>query len=152
MPALVYFEDALTRREVDTPWNGRPFGVVYGAGVSPKTAVAYDDTAYHVEVKDGRRYRTITADDFPGQLVVAKLWTPGASSGLRAIEKRLLVTRDDGFVTFAEVEGRGRRLGDGTRDHERGEILKNRKALEYLAARRRAMSPATVAAAFGKGR
>lgn len=141
MAPRLYFEDALTGREVETPWNGRSYSAAGPAGASPRRDVIYDDTAFAVDVDLGRgRHRTVTAEDFPGRLVVAKLWSPGVTAGLRAVQRRLLVSRDDGFVAPSELRGRV------THDA----LLTNHKALEYLAARRRAMSSATVERAFGK--
>ena len=52
----------------------------------------------------------------------------------------LLIADGDGFVTLDKVDGRGAMSRDSYgrpfRDHVRGEILSNRAALEWIAARR----------------
>ncbi len=140
MAGRTYFVDALTGEELSHPLNGRADTGCGANGASPVTAVQYEDTAWQVYLQVGRKTVTVTAADFPGRLVVAKMWGPGNGKGARAIERRLLIADGDGFVTLDKVDGRGAMSRDSYgrpfRDHVRGEILSNRAALEWIAARR----------------
>lgn len=141
MASRIYFIDALTGTEIDTNLNGREYSGTGACGASPRTGIAYDDATWSVEVVMGRgEYRTVTAADFPGRLVIAKMWHPGRGEGERVIQNRLLIAREDGFATLNEVAPRGQMsrgsCGDAYRKHERGEILRDRNALAWIARRR----------------
>lgn len=146
MPSRIYFYDAVTGDELrDHPLQGVMFTGTDANGASPKTGVQYTDTAWSVVGQKGRTPVTITAADFPGHLVVAKIWGSGDGSDARYVERRLLITERDGFVPLNKAPAKGRwerdSYGQRFRDHERGEILGDRRALEWIAAHRPRANP-----------
>lgn len=143
MTTKLYFIDALTNEEIPCEWNGWFPCAVDATAVSPSSRIQYTDTTWSVVVKPGPykgRERTITAADFPGRVVKVKAWV-GGGNGRPGVtrDSRLLVTREMGFVALNEAEGRGEavRTTDGrtVKLHVRGEILRDRRALEWIARR-----------------
>ena len=124
MASRVYFYDALTREEIVCEHSGSEPRRSHSGATSLRTGIKFEDTYFRVEVKSRGRNVVITADDFGGRLVVVCDWSPG---GYR--NYRLLVSERDGFRYCCGGEV------DGT-------ILNNRKALEWIAARRAARQSA----------
>lgn len=118
MASRLYFFDALTGEELTTfAHHGAEPRMGHGSGVSARSGVRYTDTSWGVTVMSRGKRVEITAADFPGRLVVVKDWCGGT-----VISRELLITEGDGFVRSDDVA--------------RAEILGDRKALEWIAARR----------------
>jgi hypothetical protein len=124
MPSRVYFYDAMTREEIVCEHSGSEPRRSHGGAASPRTNVSFDDTYLMVEVKSRGRNVVITADTFGDRLVVVCDWSTG---GYRKYS--LLVSERDGFRYCQKGDV------DGT-------IMHNRKALEWIAARRAARQSA----------
>ena len=140
MPSRCYFIDAITNEEIPCEWNGWFPCAEDAAGASPKTGVQYPDTMWSVQAsRTPRTFEThkITAADFPGRLVKVKLWCSGITAP--GAEYRVLITEEMGFVRLDKARARGEMsrdcYGRPYRMHERAEILRNRKALAWMAAR-----------------
>ena len=139
MPSRCYFIDALTNEEIPCEWNGWFPAGEDASAASPASGIQYTDTMWCITVKPApyaRGERKITAADFPGRLVVVKLWHSGVTRP--GADYRMLVTREMGFALLSEVQGRGpARTADGVtwREHVRGEIRRDRRALEWIARR-----------------
>lgn len=140
VPSKIYFIDALTNEEIPCEWNGWFPAAMDASVASPASRTQFTDTTWGVTVKPGPytgKARTITAADFPGRVVKIKEWVSGITRPGASF--RLLASREMGFVALNEVEGRGEsvRTSDGrmVRLHVRGEILRDRRALEWIARR-----------------
>jgi len=139
MPSRCYFIDALTNEEIPCEWNGWFPAGEDASAASPASGIQYTDTMWCITVKPApyaRGERKITAADFPGRVVKVKLWHSGITRP--GADYRVLVTREMGFAELNEVPARGQvRTRDGItwREHIRGEILRDRRALEWIARR-----------------
>ena len=120
MASRLYFFDALTGEELVTfAHHGAEPRMGHGSGVSARSGIRYTDTCWGVTVMSRGKRVEITAANFPGRLVVVKDWCGG-----KVIARDLLIAEGDGFVK--------------SDDTGRAEILGDRKALEWIAARRAA--------------
>ncbi len=140
MPSRCYFIDALTNEEIPCEWNGWFPASEDSCAASPASGVQYADTMWSMTVKPApyaRGERKITAADFPGRMVVVKLWHSGITRP--GADYRMLVTREMGFVELNEATPGGEMVRTSTgkmvRTHVRGEILRDRRALEWIARR-----------------
>ena len=123
MPSRLYFFDALTGEELTSyKHHGAEPRMGHGSGVSAR-GIRYTDTCWGVTVMSRGKRVEITAADFPGRLVVVKDWCGGV-----VISRDLLIQEGDGFSR--------------TDDTARAEILGNRKALEWILAKRTAQTAA----------
>ena len=139
MPSRVYFFDAITGEEIICKHTGAQPRGFDAMGASARSGVAYTDTVWSVEVKSHGKVVTLTAADFGGRLVVVKDWCSGT-----VLDMRMLIAESDGFVTLDKVPQSQRTgpsirdsYGKRHRDHARGTILDNRKALAWIAASRK---------------
>lgn len=104
----VYFYDIHTREELDAPgckFRGPDFHGCSEAAIVEKSegAVRYSDTRFSVEIKVGRKVRSVTAEDFPGRVVAVKQWwvpapTQESPDPEPVVEWAVLVHRKQGFV------------------------------------------------------
>ena len=133
MASRVYFFDAITGEEIVCKHTGASPRAFDSMAASPRSNVAFEDTMWSVEIMSRGKVVTLTAADFGGRLVVVKDWSCG-----RVVDYRMLVSKDDGFVFLSELPASAMSVKhrDGSRSWQRGTILNNRKALEWIAARR----------------
>jgi len=121
MAAKIYFRDALTGEELGHPCQGWFPGATdsnaFGARGDQYTDTTWGVTVTRAPYGARATQRTITAEDFPGRLVIARDWSPGGR-----VEERLLVSEVMGFRRTGT-------FGGGAR------ILRDHKALAWIARR-----------------
>lgn len=104
--ARVYLYDIQTRREIAAGYVCEGIGA-YGV----REGIKYTDTTVSLEISDRGAARTLTAADFPGRLVCAKIWRSNAAPEWRFLAPSEL------FASATEARGATRTavLGRGVR-------------------------------------